>query len=114
MKNALSDAITNHDFSGFCPERGVCIKLDDLPLDIFLRMVHSREAFLNARVSLQRLVSKESAMSPGREKEGGFQVICYRHVNMWSSGDFQLTAFRLTHRVKRLSSTSASSHVNRH
>ena len=67
-ENTLSDAITNHDFSSFCPERRVCIKLDDLPLDIFLRMVHSREAFLNVRVSLQRLVSKESAMSR-REKE---------------------------------------------
>ena len=66
-ENTLSDAITNHDFSNFCPERRVHIKLDDLPLDIFLRMVHSRDSFLNARVSLQRLVSKEAAMSR-REK----------------------------------------------
>ncbi|CAE7783302.1 unnamed protein product [Symbiodinium sp. CCMP2592] len=40
----------------------VPLKLDDLPLDIFLRMVHWR-AFLDSRVSLQRLVSRESAMS---------------------------------------------------
>eukprot|EP00439_Symbiodinium_sp_Y106_P051504 s3800_g6.t2 len=66
-ENTLSDAITNHDFSSFCPERRVHIKLDDLPLDIFLRRIHSRDAFLNARVSLQRLVSKEAAMSR-REK----------------------------------------------
>ncbi|CAE7517036.1 nmd3 [Symbiodinium sp. CCMP2592] len=67
-ENTLSDAITNHDFSSFCPELRVPLKLDDLPLDIFLRMVHSRSAFLDSRVSLQRLVSRESAMSR-REKE---------------------------------------------
>ncbi|CAE7560185.1 unnamed protein product [Symbiodinium sp. CCMP2592] len=67
-ENTLSDAITNHDFSSFCPELRVPLKLDDLPLDIFLRMIHSREAFVNARVSLQHLVSRETSMSR-REKE---------------------------------------------
>ncbi|CAE7648710.1 GIP [Symbiodinium sp. CCMP2592] len=67
-ENTLSDAITNHDFSSFCPELRVPLKLDDLPLDIFRRMIHSREAFVNARVSLQHLVSRETSMSR-REKE---------------------------------------------